>query len=66
MLASGRVIDLAVAERADGGASEERIDEALLAFAQNTIEHAAEEVELLAGRDRLPAGADGRSAAATR
>ena len=54
VLASGRVIDLAAASE-QMQAQQDRIDEALLAFAQNTIEHAAEEVELLSGRIDFPA-----------
>ncbi|HEX2128795.1 MAG TPA: putative cytokinetic ring protein SteA [Solirubrobacterales bacterium] len=53
VLASGHLIDLQVAtsqiER-----QRERIDTALTEFAQNTIEHAAEEVELLAGKIEFP------------
>ncbi len=53
LIASGRVIDL---ERATEQMERqrERIDEALIAFAQNTIEHAAEEVELLSGKIDFP------------
>ena len=53
VLAAGHVIGLEVAtsqiER-----QRERIDTALAEFAQNTIEHAAEEVELLAGKIEFP------------
>ena len=53
VLASGHLIDLQVAtsqiER-----QRERIDTALAEFAQNTIEHAAEEVELLSGKIEFP------------
>ncbi len=53
VLASGHLIDLQVAtsqiER-----QRERIDTALAEFAHNTIEHAAEEVELLSGRIEFP------------
>jgi uncharacterized membrane-anchored protein len=53
LLAAGRLIDLDVAsEQMDR--QRERIDEALSAFAQNTIEHAAEEVELLSGKIDFP------------
>jgi uncharacterized membrane-anchored protein len=53
VLASGTEVDLASAtdqlER-----QRARIDEALLSFAQNTIEHAREEVGLLSGKIELP------------
>jgi uncharacterized membrane-anchored protein len=53
-VASGRVIDLAVAtEQLES--QRELIDEALVAFAQNTMEHARDEVELLSGKIDLPA-----------
>jgi len=53
VLASGRVIDLEEAT-AQLERLRERIDTALAEFAQNTIEHAAEEVELLAGKIDFP------------
>ena len=54
LLARGHVVDLAVAS--DQLAEQrERLDEAIAAFAQNTIEHAAEEVALLAGKIEFPA-----------
>ncbi len=53
VIATGEVIDLAVASE-QMERQRERIDEALLAFAQNTIEHAAEEVELLSGKIDFP------------
>jgi uncharacterized membrane-anchored protein len=53
VLASGHLIDLEAAtsqiER-----QRDRIDTALTEFAQNTIEHAAEEVELLTGKIEFP------------
>jgi uncharacterized membrane-anchored protein len=53
-LASGRVIDLAAAtEQLER--QRELIDEALVAFAENTMEHARDEVELLSGKIDLPA-----------
>ena len=53
LLATGRVIDLATAsERIER--QRERIDEALSAFAMNTIDHVREEGELLAGRIEFP------------
>jgi uncharacterized membrane-anchored protein len=52
-LASGRVIDLAAAtEQLEH--QRELIDEALVAFAENTMEHARDEVELLSGKIDLP------------
>jgi uncharacterized membrane-anchored protein len=53
ILARGEMIDFAVASR-QLAEHRERIDEALAEFAQNTIEHAAEEVELLAGKIEFP------------
>jgi uncharacterized membrane-anchored protein len=54
LLASGTEIDLAVAtEQLEH--QRDRIDEALSAFAQNTIDHAQEEVELLSGKIEFPA-----------
>jgi uncharacterized membrane-anchored protein len=53
-LATGRVIDLpAATEQLER--QKELIDEALVSFAQNTMEHAREEVELLSGKLDLPA-----------
>jgi uncharacterized membrane-anchored protein len=53
VLASGRLIDLQVAtEQLER--QRERIDEALSDFAQNTIDHAQEEVELLSGKIEFP------------
>jgi uncharacterized membrane-anchored protein len=53
VLASGTVIDLAAAsEQLEHQRA--RIDEALVAFAENTMEHAREEVELLSGKIELP------------
>lgn len=53
VLATGRLIDLDEAtEQMERHRA--RIDRALAAFAQNTIEHVAEEGELLAGRIELP------------
>ena len=53
VLASGRTIDL---DEASGVLEQQqsRIDEALRAFAENTIEHAREEVELLTGKIEFP------------
>ena len=53
VLASGRTIDL---DEATGVLEQQqsRIDEALRAFAENTIEHAREEVELLTGKIEFP------------
>jgi uncharacterized membrane-anchored protein len=52
-LASGRVLDLAAAsEQLEH--QRELIDEALVAFAENTMEHARDEVELLSGKIDLP------------
>jgi uncharacterized membrane-anchored protein len=53
VLASGRTVDL---DQASGDLEQQqsRIDEALLAFAENTIEHAREEVELLTGKIEFP------------
>jgi uncharacterized membrane-anchored protein len=53
-LAHGRVIDLETAT-AQLERQRELIDEALVAFAQNTMEHARDEVELLSGKIDLPA-----------
>ena len=54
VLASGTLIDLAAAtEQLER--QRERIDEALSDFAQNTIAHAQEEVELLSGKIEFPA-----------
>ena len=54
VLASGRTIGLAEAgEQLERQRA--RIDQALRAFAENTIEHAREEVELLTGKIELPA-----------
>jgi uncharacterized membrane-anchored protein len=54
VLASGRVIDLeAATEQLER--QRELIDEALVAFAENTMEHARDEVELLSGKIDLPA-----------
>jgi uncharacterized membrane-anchored protein len=53
VVASGREIDVAAAT-AQLEHLRERIDEALLEFAQNTIEHAREEVELLSGKIEFP------------
>jgi uncharacterized membrane-anchored protein len=53
-LAAGRVIDLETAT-AQLERQRELIDEALVAFAQNTMEHARDEVELLSGKIDLPA-----------
>jgi len=53
VLASGRTIGLAEAtEQLEHQRA--RIDEALRSFAENTIEHAREEVELLTGKIELP------------
>ncbi len=53
VLATGRVIDLAVAtEQIEE--QRERINEALADFAMNTIDHVREEGELLVGRIELP------------
>jgi uncharacterized membrane-anchored protein len=54
VLASGRTIGLDEARRALER-QQARIDEALRAFAENTIEHAQDEVELLTGKIELPA-----------
>jgi len=54
LLATGRVIDLAVASE-QIERQRERIDEALEAFAVNTIEHVREEGALLAGKIDFPA-----------
>ena len=54
IVATGKVIDLVVASE-QMERQRERIDEALTAFAHNTIEHAAEEVELLSGKIDFPA-----------
>jgi uncharacterized membrane-anchored protein len=54
VLASGRTIGLDEAGRALEQ-QQARIDEALRAFAENTIEHARDEVELLTGRIEFPA-----------
>jgi uncharacterized membrane-anchored protein len=53
VLASGRTIEL---DEARGALERQqaRIDEALLAFAENTLEHAREEVELLTGKIEFP------------
>jgi uncharacterized membrane-anchored protein len=53
VLAAGTVIDLAAASE-QLEQQRARIDEALVAFAENTMEHAREEVELLSGRIELP------------
>jgi uncharacterized membrane-anchored protein len=54
VLASGRVIDLETAtEQLER--QRELIDEALVAFAENTMQHARGEVELLSGKIDLPA-----------
>ena len=53
LLATGEVIDVATAT-AQLEHQRERIDEALAAFAENTIEHIREEGALLAGRIELP------------
>jgi uncharacterized membrane-anchored protein len=53
VIASGDVIDLvAAAEQLER--QRERIDDALAAFARNTIEHVREEGELLAGKIEFP------------
>jgi uncharacterized membrane-anchored protein len=53
LLASGEVIDIATAtEKLER--QRELIDDALLAFAANTMEHARSEVELLSGKLDLP------------
>jgi uncharacterized membrane-anchored protein len=53
VLASGRTIGLAAAiEQLER--QQARIDEALRTFAENTIEHAREEVELLTGKIEFP------------
>jgi uncharacterized membrane-anchored protein len=53
VLASGELIDLAVAtEKLER--QRELIDDALVAFAENTMEHARGEVELLSGKLDLP------------
>ena len=54
VLASGRTIGLGEAER-QLDQQRERVDEALRSFAENTIEHAREEVELLTGKIDFPA-----------
>ncbi len=54
VLASGRTIGVEEARRALEH-QQARIDEALRAFAENTIEHAQDEVELLTGKIELPA-----------
>jgi uncharacterized membrane-anchored protein len=54
LLATGRVIDLATASE-QIERQRERIDEALAAFATNTIAHVREEGELLVGRIEFPA-----------
>src|SRR5215207_6822307 len=53
VLAAGTVIDLAAASE-QLEQQRARIDQALVAFAENTMEHAREEVELLSGRIELP------------
>lgn len=53
VLASGALLDVSELERRLER-QHERIDEALSDFAQNTIEHIAEEGELLAGKIELP------------
>jgi uncharacterized membrane-anchored protein len=53
VLATGRVIDFEEATQ-QMERHRERVDEAIAAFAQNTIEHLEEEGELLAGRLELP------------
>jgi uncharacterized membrane-anchored protein len=53
LLASGRVIDLAEASE-QMERHQARVNEAVAAFAQNTIEHVGEESELLVGRIDLP------------
>jgi uncharacterized membrane-anchored protein len=53
VIARGSVIDLAAASE-QLAEQRDRIDDALAAFAQNTIERAAEEVELLAGKIEFP------------
>jgi uncharacterized membrane-anchored protein len=54
VLASGRVIDLETATQ-QLERQRELIDEALVDFAQNTMEHARDEVALLSGKIDLPA-----------
>src|SRR5688572_29284071 len=52
-VASGRVLDAAgLAEQLEG--QRERVDEALAAFAENTIAHIRQERDLLSGRIELP------------
>ena len=54
VLASGELIDLDVAS-AQMERQRARLDEALTAFAENTMRHVAEEVELLSGKFDFPA-----------
>ena len=53
VLGAGRVIDLEIASE-QIERQRERINEALAAFAENTIEHVRDEGELLAGKLELP------------
>jgi uncharacterized membrane-anchored protein len=53
VLATGRVIDLAEASE-QMERHRARVNEAIAAFASNTIEHVGEETELLVGRIELP------------